>query len=233
MKPLVGNQVIWVAAALAVAALAAPSAFARHQDSSETNATVDQASATLRFNATWERNADQSDDPREKMREAMGGRGGPGGMPGRGGMPGGGPGEMPGGMSGRGGGGRPGGMGGRRGGPPSMEDMLGAASSIETTLANGEFKVIDPERARIYYLDGEKHVRETPGGDKLETVAKMKGDQIVIEEKTERGMKSTQTFALGPDGNVLVVTRRLEGNRFKEPVVIRSIYDLQHDSETP
>ncbi len=114
-----------------------------------------------------------------------------------------------------------------------MGDIMRAAQSIETTLTDGEFKVIDSERVRIYYLDGEKHTRETPQGGRLETVAEIKGDQITIEEKAEQGMTVTQTFALGPDGSVMVVTHRLENKRFKEPVVIRSVYNLLRDSEIP
>jgi hypothetical protein len=186
------------------------------------------------FNGVWERNPDESDDPREKMREVMAGQAGMSGRGGgQGGRSGGGFGGSGGGRGGSSGGGRGGGGRGGRGGPPSMGDIMRAAQSIETTLADGEFKVIDSERVRIYYLDGEKHIRETPQGGKLETVAEIRGDQITIEEKAEQGMKITQTFALGPDGSVMVVTHLLENNRFKEPVVIRSVYDLLRDSETP
>ena len=53
-----------------------------------------------------------------------------------------------------------------------------------------------------------------------------------IEEKAEQGLKITQTFELRPDGTVMVVTHRLENDRLKEPVVIRSVYDLLRDRET-
>jgi hypothetical protein len=237
MKPFSGPKPVWLAMAIAFAVPLTLSAF---QDSSKASTSAQGIEQAPSFDGVWERNPDESDDPREKMREVMGGSGGPGGR-GFGGPGGGGgrPGMPPGGGSGGpggGGGSPPGGMrgsGGGRGGPPRMDDMLGAAESMEITLADGEFKVIDSERVRIYYLDGEKHVRETPQGGKLETVSQVKGNQVTIEEKTEQGMKITQTFALGPDGTVLVVTNRLENKRFKEPVVIRSVYDLQRDSETP
>ena len=220
MRTVTGSNVAWVGMAMGGLALVMPPAFAGFQDSSESTASADVAEQAPSFNGTWERNPDESDDPREKLRGAMGGQGGPGG--GFGGS---------GGRGGRGGGG--GGGRGGRGGPPNMGDIMRAAQSIETTLTDGEFKVIDSERVRIYYVDGEKHTRETPQGGKLETVAVLKGDQITIEEKAEQRMKITQTFAIGPDGSVMVVTHRLESDRFKEPVVIRSVYDLLRDSETP
>ena len=225
MKAMTENNLVWLGMAMGALAFVMPPAWGAVQDP----AAPESAAEAPSFNGAWERNPDESDDPREKLRGAMGGQAGMSGRGGgQGGRPGGGSGGPPGGGGGRGGGGR-----GGRGGPPSMGDIMRAAQSIETTLLEGEFKVIDSERVRIYYLDGEKHIRETPEGGKLETVAEIKGDQITIEEKAEQGMKITQTFALGPDGSVMVVTHRLENNRFKEPVVIRSVYDLLRDSETP
>jgi hypothetical protein len=183
------------------------------------------------FNGVWERNPDESDDPREKLQEAVGGQKGGkdgqgGGFGGRGGRP---PSGM-GGMGGRGGSGRSGEMQAMR---ETMRDAMEAAQTLELTLSDGELRVIDgSERVRIYYLDGEKHKRETAGGVALETVSERKGDQIVIEEKADKGAKITRTFALAPDGSVMVVTVRLENKRLKEPVVIRSVYDPLRDSET-
>ena len=190
------------------------------------------------FNGVWERNPDESDDPREKIQEALGdqmGRGGgEGGRPGGGGFGGGG--GRPGmggqrGMSGRG--------GGRRGGSEKMQAMretmkeaMQAAQTLEISLSETELRIVDgSDNVRIYYLDGEKHKRQTPGGVDLETVAQKRGDQIIIEEKAESA-KFTRTFALAQDGSVMVVTVRLENDRFKQPVVIRSVYDLLRDSET-
>ena len=182
------------------------------------------------FNGIWERNPDESDDPREKVQEALGGQSGQEGMSGRGG----------GGRRGSGSGGRAsGGKGGRGGSSEKMQAMretmgqaMRAAQTLEIDLSETEFRVVDgAENVRIYYLDGEKHKRQTPGGVDLETVAQKRGDQIIIEEKAESA-KFTRTFALASDGRVMVVTLRLENDRFKEPVVIRSVYDPLRDSET-
>ncbi len=188
------------------------------------------------FNGVWERNPDESDDPREKMQEAMGGQGG---MSGRGGGEGGrqGGGRPQGGRGGQGG--MPGRGGGRRGGSEKMQAMretmkeaMQAAQTLEISLSETELRIVDgSDNVRIYYLDGEKHKRQTPGGVDLETVAQKRGDQIIIEEKAESS-KFTRTFALAQDGSVMVVTVRLENDRFKQPVVIRSVYDPLRDSET-
>ena len=193
------------------------------------------------FNGVWERNPDESDDPREKMEEAMGGQGGQGGMSGRGGGEGGrGGGRRQPGMGGQGGqGGMSGRGGGRRGGSEKMQAMretmkeaMQASQTLEISLSDTELRIVDgSDNVRIYYLDGEKHKRQTPGGIDLETVAQKRGDQIIIEEKSESA-KFIRTFALAQDGSVMVVTVRLENDRFKQPVVIRSVYDPLRDSET-
>ena len=183
------------------------------------------------FTGSWQRDDERSDNPREKMQEAMssmrdsmgGGRGG--GMPG-GGMPGGGAGMPPGGMPGGGGKG-----GGKRRGQGGMNfaAILEAAASIDIEASDGEFRVDDGDSVQIYYLDGEKHKRELDNGTQLETTAVRRGDSIVIEEKMERG-DIKRTFEMAPDGKTLIVTTTFEGSRMKDPVVVRSVYDLVGDT---
>ena len=171
------------------------------------------------FTGVWERNIEQSDDPREKMQEAMedaqmreqsGRRGGGGGRRG-----------------GTGGGGRPGDRGGGRGGRGegwARQDLGRVPDELTVELRDGEFRVDDGERLRIYYLDGEKHKREMPNGMKLETVAELKGNAVVIEEKMERG-RIDRKFELSPDGGTMVATLSVKFGRMKDPVVIRTVYE--------
>lgn len=180
------------------------------------------------FSGKWQRNEEESDDPREKMQEAMeamrqqmGGRGG-----GRGGRSGG----MGGGMGGRGGNqgdrgemqGR--GQGGRDGG---MANLMAMAKHIETVLEESEFHVIPTGegRVRIFYLDGKKHRQETPNGMKIETKSELKGSRILVEQKMEQGRKIHTTYELGPDGALMIVTTQIEGGRTPEPVIIRTVYN--------
>jgi hypothetical protein len=168
------------------------------------------------FTGKWQRNDEESDDPQEKMREAMeamrqqgGGRGG--GMGGRGG----GMGDRSGGRAGR---------GGREAG---MANLMAAAAQIETVLENNEFQIIPTGegRVRIYYLDGKKHKRETASGMKMETKSELNGNRILVEQKTEEGRRIKMTYELGPDGSIMIVTTQLEGGRIPEPIIIRTVYN--------
>jgi hypothetical protein len=162
------------------------------------------------FTGVWERNVEQSDDARAKMQEAMQqmGRGGGGRPPGGGG-----------------GGGRHGGMGGSRGeGGGQRPDLGNIPDELTLELIDGELRVDDGERLRIYYLDGEKHRRETANGMKLETVAALKGNAVFIEEKMERG-KLDRKFELSPDGGTMVATLILKFGQMKDPVVIKTVYE--------
>ena len=165
------------------------------------------------FSGVWERNVEQSDDPQEKMQEAME--------------------RMREGMSRRGGGGgggrsRGGGMGGGRGGRgeggSGRPDLGNVPDELTLELADDELRVDDGERLRIYYLDGEKHKREMANGMKIETVAELKGNAVVIKEKMERGQLDRK-FELSPDGGTMVATLTVKFGRMKDPVVIRTVYE--------
>ena len=167
------------------------------------------------FTGNWERNVEQSDDARAKMQEAMEQMGRGGGHGGSGGRP----------PGGRGGGGRSGGMGGSRGeGGSRRPDLGNVPDEITLELMDDELRVDDGERLRIYYLDGEKHKRETANGMKLETVAELKGNAVFIEEKMERG-KLNRKFELSPDGGTMVATLIVKIGRMKDPVVIKTVYE--------
>ena len=183
------------------------------------------------FTGKWQRNDEESDDPQEKMREAMeamrqqgGGRSGS--MGGRGGGMSGGTGGRGGGMGGATGD-RSGSRGGRGGREAGMANLMAAAAQIETVLDNNEFQVIPTGegRVRIFYLDGKKHKQETGNGMKIETTSELKGNRILVERKMEQGRKIKSTYELGPDGSLLIVTTQLEGGRMPEPVIIRTVYN--------
>jgi hypothetical protein len=171
------------------------------------------ASQDVGLTGLWTRNAEKSDDPRAAMRDAMervqeprsGRRGGFGRRSPGSGMP-------------------PSGGGPRGSGRPGGTPDLGvAAEQLELELVDGELHVDDGEKLRIYYLDGEEHRRETANGTKLETVAELKGNAVLIEETMERG-RVTRKLELSPDGEILVATVSLKLGRMPDPVVIRTVY---------
>jgi hypothetical protein len=101
------------------------------------------------------------------------------------------------------------------------EELTVEVDGKEVTLDTGE-------RLQIYFLDGEKHRRELENGMKLETVSRLQGSAILIEEKFERG-KIDRKLQLGPDGQTLVVTWTIKMGNMKDPVVIRTVYDRVTD----
>jgi hypothetical protein len=176
------------------------------------------------FSGLWERDDERSDDAEQKMEAAMEKMRGemsrrPGGGP-PGGEP---PMPPPGGMPG-GGRGRPAGEG--RGGPP---DFAKIPDELRVEIDDRELRVDDGERVRIYYLDGKKHKRELENGMKLETVAAIQGNAVVVEEKMERG-KIDRKFELSPDGTTMIATLTVKFGPMKDPVVIKTVYVRVQDT---
>ncbi len=68
-----------------------------------------------------------------------------------------------------------------------IKSLSAAADELTIEVDGNEFRVAGAGegRVRIFYLDGEKHVRETPNGTKLETIAHWNGRQILIEQGGE------------------------------------------------
>lgn len=112
-----------------------------------------------------------------------------------------------------------------------LGSLVLAAEKLVIEDEGGELQVDDGEApTRIFYLDGKKHVRQTPGGAKLETLCLRQGRQIVIQQKTEQGTRVSETYALSVDDGRLTLTVRLEGKRIfsgKEPLVVTTVYDRE------
>jgi len=86
---------------------------------------------------------------------------------------------------------------------------------------------------RILRPDGRKQAREGPGGEPLEIQAEWREGALVVESKSERGMTTTETYALAQGGQALVVSLRLEGGPFGEPLIFRTHYDLEGAETEP
>ena len=196
----------------------------------------------LNLAGTWRFNPEQSDDIREKMREAgggrFGGRGGPGGRgPGGGGMGGGfggggrrgGGGRGPGGRGPGGdgpGGGEPGSGGeGRRGG-----GMMRPATELTITQPTGEVHITEKDgRDRHLTVDGKSHKSEN---GMEETKAHWSEDGLVVESKRDNGRKNKETMRLSADGKQLVVALELD-TPFGRTVKVRRVYDRAEAAVPP
>jgi hypothetical protein len=153
----------------------------------------------------WTLNSDQSEDARAKMREARGGhRSGGAGY-------GGGHGGFGGGHGGRWGGGADGG---------AMSGFFEPPETLTIDRNGAEIAVNDGDRIVILHPDG----RKVKSGDgRAETTAQWRGEELIVESRTDRGKVTTAYLAV-PDKHQLDVTSRFEG-RMGEPVTARRVYD--------
>ena len=180
------------------------------------------------FTGTWTLNEDLSEDPRTKMREAGGGRGGRGGggFGGRGGGEGGG---GSGGRGGMGGGGRgrrggDGGSGERGGGDGAMRlgETLAAQKVLTISHKDPDFVVTDLNgRSRTFFTDARKVEEERAEGT-AKIQAKWKDRSIVVATKVG-DRETTDTYERAADGARLFLTTKIEGGR--APFSFRRIYE--------
>jgi hypothetical protein len=193
---------------------------------------------------SWTLNRDESDDPRQIVRDAEAPSSGTaGGAPG-GSYPGGG---YPGG--GYAGGGYPGGGypwggyagGGRRGGYPSggqqntgqniednpkMQPLIHPSGLLMIELKNPEIDVTDDDLHRLsLYTDGRKLPKSKDNSDQ-EVAAHWAGSQLVSDEKSPLGGKMSRTFELSQDGRQLFETLHIANGRSDTPIIIRYVYDI-------
>jgi len=183
-----------------------------------------QASSNPNLAGHWTLNKDQSDDPRQKMQEAMGNNGGGNGE-GGGGYGGGG---------GQGGGHR--GQGGGRGGHGPggmMADMSQltieqTATSVKVSGASGRVLAANPAEQASKPSNGGGNAGnngENEGHEYTPPVAKWQGSQLTTSNENPRGGSTTRTYELSSDGKQLIVTTKMQNPRMSQPVTIRFVYD--------
>ncbi len=165
----------------------------------------------LDFSGTWLRDERTSDDAAEKAQTATSNPGGsgsrwggswPGGSAGRGGA---------GGAGGRGGrspgGGRPGGPGGDR--EESSYERLGKGLQVLQIEQQGtQLTIKNANReTRVVFSDG----RAIADGLGNQTSARLQGDRLVIDTRTER-TQMVETFVLDPGRERLTLTTDIQSN---------------------
>jgi len=174
---------------------------------------------------TWALNVDQSDDPHEKMREAIENSGGQG-EGGHGGWGGGG---------GGGGEGHGGGGGHRHGqGQGQRQDMMKELSQLTIEQTDTSAKVTGSS-GRVLALYSAKPAN--PSANQPSSGASSAGDennpppsaawdmdQLVVVADAFGGTR-TQSFGLSPDGKQLYLITKVENERFSQPVTYRLVYD--------
>jgi hypothetical protein len=178
---------------------------------------------------TWTLNKDQSDDPRQKMQEAMGnsGGGGRGGWGGGGGM----------------GGGRRGGGGQGRGGNMfadfSQLTIEQTPTSAKVTGSSGRALAVysSADSSKSASSADSQNSNDSNNSDNSEgaenrnapAAAEWQGNQLVAVTQGRRG-NTTRTYELSPDGSQLYVTTKIDNPRFQQPVTIRFVYDAANSN---
>ena len=147
------------------------------------------------FSGTWELNIEQSDDPFEAIRSALG---------------------------------LTGGSGDRQQERQALSSRLNyvaqAAKTIEIEHTQKDFKLFNTEDdVRIHYIDGQKHPRQSPTGERMTTVTVWRGDLLDSTTEGDEIGKVSETFGL--EGQQLVHIVRIQNDAFDEDLVIRAYYD--------
>lgn len=102
------------------------------------------------------------------------------------------------------------------------------AEELDIVEESGELRIDDGiGRVRIFYVDGQKHKRQNPDGAKLETICSRDRDRVVVEQKLDKVGTITEVYHPSSDGNTMSLTVRFESKRFKQPLVVRNVYDRQ------
>jgi hypothetical protein len=167
----------------------------------------------------WKLNKDESDNPRDRMRQSRDNRNG--------------------GYGGRRGGGYPGGGGrgpyGGRG--ESDEDrartyeLMDPARQIKLAMTGAEVDLFDNlDRKRAFMTDGRK-LQKSKDTSYEEIAAHWDGNRLVTDEKDSRGNKVSRTFELSENGLQLYEKIHMTMGRYGSVVAFEFVYDA-HDSDT-
>jgi hypothetical protein len=198
----------------------APDTAADQTPATQTQTSAASSDAHPNLAGTWQLNKKQSDDPREKMREAQNDQG-----------------------EGGGGGGGFGGKGMGRGRQRQGQggDMMKEFSQLTITQTASMAKVTG-ESGRVLALyssanqsqspssadDSNKSDNSTPQQESA--AAQWQQNQLVVTSQTRRG-STTRGYELSPDDKQLYVTTHIENQRLSQPVVYRFVYDSTKSSE--
>ena len=174
----------------------------------------------------WVLNRDESDDPRNRMKDSQDSNGGYGSRrPGGAGWPG---------TSGGGGyGGRRAGMGGGESDEEraKMREVLSPPTNITFSMNGAEVDLKDDrDRKRAFMTDGRK-LQKSKDDKYQEIAAKWDGNRLVTDEKSPRGGKMSRTFELSEDGRQLYETLNLKMGRNNTDTPFRFVYDIPSQTQ--
>ncbi len=119
-----------------------------------------------------------------------------------------------------------------------VREVLDATSSLEifqhgrelTINATGSFFVV---LTRTIYTDGRPSEQRFALGDKGESQAHWNKNQFIVETKTKRGPKLTETYELSRGGTRLYLLVKIENENWTRALLIRRVYDRDSTTTHP
>jgi hypothetical protein len=104
-----------------------------------------------------------------------------------------------------------------------LMELVRALRVLEIRQSPTDFRLYDEaDNVRIYYIDGKKHTRETPWGEKLETVTKWEGSELQMRTDGKDLGEIDELYAI--EGNQLLYTVKIRLEDAKEEVAVRAYY---------
>jgi hypothetical protein len=206
---------ICAAALLILPAKATPAQSSSGGANQSQTQTAQSSSSTAKPNltGTWILNRDQSDNPREKMQQAMG---------------------APTGGNDGGGGGRYQ-DNGRTGRGPGRGGIMAEFSKLTIEQTNGNVKITGASGRELATTQPEASKTESNQGNEnnggmgamrsAPAAAEWQGNQLVAKSEGYGRGTTTRTYELSPDGKQLYVTTKIENQRLSQPVTYRLVYD--------
>ncbi len=95
---------------------------------------------------------------------------------------------------------------------------------LEIRHSPADFRLYDEaDNVRIYYIDGKKHPRATPWGDKLETVTEWEGNELRMQTDGKDLGEFEEIYAM--EGAQLLFTVKIRLDDSDSEIVIRTFYD--------
>src|SRR5262245_42419515 len=151
------------------------------------------------FTGTWRLNRELSDKPQEKVKEAVGKRGGALGR-----------------------------MIGGRAAQDRMKNIEALAEVLRIVHNDPEFQVTGNNNvSRRLFTDGRKVSAATPKGDSFETTASWQGSQIMVVTQRANGGKLVQTYTLDQGAGHMIISTQITGQRLDRPIELRFVYEAE------
>jgi hypothetical protein len=151
------------------------------------------------FTGTWRLNRELSDKPQEKVKEAIGKKGGALGR-----------------------------MMGGRAAQDRMKSIEALAEVLRIVHNDPEFQVTGNNNvSRQLFSDGRKVSATTPKGESVETTARWQGSQLVVVTQRANGGKLIQTYTLDRGAGQMIISMQITGQRLDRPIELRFVYDAE------